>query len=248
MISDPVEDFEKGRPVRLSRRRAFFLSIQMVLGIAFAVGLAGCSGCTPKNPELPPPSPEATQSGADGKLAAPDQVTMKEIDLYLHDSGATDGVERKPTFWVHAKTFALNESTYTFEDASAVIYARGKKDGFSLPEPGAASSTPPPASAEGEGEGEAEEEIHVEAKKGEFQEGQRAYLSGGVTAKLRDMTIDLADMEWVNDKREARTGNPVKVQGQAINVSAGSLKMYPDQKTLEMTNVTGTVQFGSKKP
>jgi hypothetical protein len=231
------------------RWHGFFVLAQFCLAATILLNLTGCSGCSPKAPELPQPSPEATQADTDAKLARPDQVTMKEIDLYLHDSGATDGLERKPTFWVHAKTFALNESMYTFEDASAVIYARGKKNGFNLPDTAGAPQQPAPATeGENAGEGEGEEEIHVEAKKGEFQEGQRAYLSGGVTAKLRDMTIELSDMEWVNDKREARTGNPVKVQGQTINVSASSLKMYPDQKVLEMTNVSGLVQLGSKKP
>ena len=74
--------------------------------------------------------------------------------------GPTEGVKRKPRFWVHAREFRLlEEAVWEFEEARAVIYG-----------------------AEAD-----KEEIILESRRGRFEEDRGATLKEGVKAYIGAM-------------------------------------------------------------
>ena len=171
--------------------------------------------------------PTAAPDRAEGSAAAPavgpsdDRMEMEGVDLRLFDGEPTADTPRMPTFWVHTNVFSIDgEDIWSFEQARAVIYGRNQL----------------------------EENILLEAGSGRFQEGKMAYLRGGVVARVGDMRLDLTDLEWLNDERLARTDQPVSIATSDSHLTASSLRMYPDQKQLVLTNVTGTVRFGRTEP
>ena len=144
-----------------------------------------------------------------------------DLNLRLYEGNPTAGETRRPTFWVHAEVFTLGEeNVWLFEQAHAMIYGHGEKGS----------------------------EITIDAGRGRFQEGKAAYLKDGVTAQVGDMHIDLTDLEWINDERMARTDNPVSVTSPDSNMKASTLRLYPDQKQLLLTRVSGTVKLERNEP
>lgn len=147
-----------------------------------------------------------------------DQVTMegRGLDLRLFDNNPTPGGPRKPTFWAHVEVFSqTGEDLWSFEKARAIIY----------------------------GNSEESEPIVLDAGRGSFQETKMAYLKDGVVAHVGEMKLELTDMEWLNDERLARSDNPVTISGGGCALKASSLRMYPDQKQLILTNVSGTLRL-----
>jgi len=182
-----------------------------------AVALA-LTGCG--NTYVPSPPP-ADPGGGPGE---PADMIMNDINLYLHDTRPTAGAVRKPTLWVHANSFTMPEDNiWALEDARAVIY----------------------------GTDQGEEEIILEAKRGRFEQGTSAYLNDGVKAYVGDMTIELSDIEWRNPEEnrpgEARSNNPVKVSDPNLQLEASSVRLDPDSKEFELTNVAGIIHFGRTK-
>jgi lipopolysaccharide export system protein LptC len=193
------------------RHRALIVALLVVLG---------CGKGLPPNPGAPvPPNPLS------GAPAAPDEArpTMEAqgVDLRLFDSHPTDGVARKPTFWVHAEVFSLaEENIWSFERARAVIYGREE-------------SAP---------------EVTVEARRGRFQESKMAYLKDGVVAHIGEMKIEMTDIEWLNDERLGRTDNPLSITTKDSHLKASSLRLYPDRKELVLTEVAGSMRFERNEP
>ena len=185
--------------------------------VALAAGLLlVLAGCGKSGSPPPPPPPAQEQPTQHVPERVGQAVTMKGIDLYMHDSAPTEGEKQKPSFWVHAETFAtVEEKIWEFEVARAVIYPR-KADG---------------------------DEIKIEAAKGRYQDGEKAYLSGGVILYARDMKMTLQDLEWTNEQREARTDHPLTVEGPENNLKADTMRLYPDKKQFILTHATGTVKL-----
>lgn len=166
----------------------------------------------------PPPAPPATLEDT----APVEGLTMQGIDLYLHSAVPTPGAPRKPTFWVHAEQFSMLENeVWRFDDARAVIY----------------------------GDDAQQEAITLEARRGRFEAGQGALLEGGVKAFVNDMLMELADIEWINPQGDdeqgvARSDNPLRVESPTMQLKAGSVRLYPEQKQFVLTEVSGHVRFG----
>jgi len=171
-------------------------------------------------PGIAPPAPQEPAAGGAGSDAA---VRMSScINLYMHDARPTAGAARKPTFWVHAEYFTmLDDQVWSFENAQAAIY----------------------------GQNPDEEEIMLQAARGRFQEESGALLEGGVTAYVGDMTLELADIEWINPREEgeeglARSDNDLQVSSRRLQLRASSLRLFPESEKFVLTNVSGMVRFG----
>jgi hypothetical protein len=173
------------------------------------------AGCGPGTPPPQAPPPANEAPAVEG-------LTMQGIDLYLHDASPTPGAPRKPTFWVHAEQFSMLENgVWRFEQARAVVY----------------------------GDDAQEEAITLEAERGRFEADRGALLEGGVKAFVQDMRMDLSDIEWINPQNEdeegvARSDQPLLVDSPSMQLKAGSLRLYPEQKQFVLTEVSGQVRFG----
>jgi len=189
-----------------------------LLVTVLAFSAAWAVGCGAPPPAAPAPELEA-ESGA---TAPEDVLTMRGIDLYLHDSGVTGSEARRPHFWIHAETFVMDdEDVWTFEDARAVAYNREN----------------------------ATEDIVFEAQSGTFEENTRAYLSGSVTAHMGSMVLHLEDIEWLNGDEEtpsyAFSEKGLSVDDPEMELSASGIQIFPDDRRFEMNNVSGVIRFGS---
>ncbi len=178
--------------------------------------LGGCGdGCAPRPL---PPEEEAVLPEEPGEV-----MTLQGVDLFLHDPRPTSGAAHKPTFWVHADSFeiaSIEENVYTIGGARAVIY--GAESG--------------------------EEEIILEAPRGRFVEDRQALLEDGVTAYVGATIFHLSEIEWQNPSGEtpgeARSSQPLTVDGPQLQLEAGSLMLRPGTKEFELTDVAGIVRFG----
>ena len=170
---------------------------------------------------LAPKPPEPKPNAQPGLPASDNPVTMTGINLYLHDTRPTDGAPRKPTLWVQADEFSLmQDDVWAFAKARAVIYGRDDES----------------------------ENITIEANRGEFKEGERAYMSNGVVAHVGTITLDMQDMEWVNEKREARTDNPIHLVDGKTRLDAASARLLPDERMFILTKVKGVIQLKREEP
>lgn len=152
-----------------------------------------------------------------------DQLDMigQGVDLRLFDTDPTTGAPRKPNFWIHAEVFSVaDKDIWSFQKARAVIYGNDERD----------------------------QEIHLEAGEGKFQESKMAYLKGGVIGSVGDMKLDLIDIEWLNEQNMAKSDNPVSIRNGDSHLQATSMRLYPKEKQMLLTNVTGLVSFERKAP
>lgn len=184
------------------------------------IALAALAACTACESRLAPVAPDAAPgNGQTGHT--PGRMTMESINLYLHEAAPSPGVAARPTFSVHAEQFTLlDNAVWSFEDARAVIYGAGPQEG----------------------------EITLEAARGRFEEDRGALLEGGVRAYVAELLMELSDIEWVNPQNEeeegvARSGHAVRVSSPALNLSASSLRLYPERKVFFLTDVSGLVRF-----
>ena len=116
----------------------------------------------------------------------------------------------------------------------ADVYSVGEDDIWSLKD----------VRAEAYGAQEEAEPIILEAGRARFQETKMAYLKEGVVARVGSMRIELIDLEWINEERVGRTDHPVLIQTDDIRLNASSLRLYPDERRIVMTDVVGTLRFG----
>jgi len=169
---------------------------------------------------LAPPS-EASPDQVPRAVADPLALEAHVVNLRMWDTRPTDGAPRKPTFWVHADVFSRSEEeVWSLEGARAVIYGRSEED----------------------------ELITITAGRGRFQEMKRAYLEGDIVARIQDMKLDMADIEWINEERVARTDRPLTLTMEDTHLKASSLRLYPDAKELVMTDVTGFLRLRKETP
>lgn len=176
--------------------------------------LAGCGQAyAPK-----PAAPAQETLGVDANRMS---MEARGVDLRLFDSRPTDGEARKPTLWLHADAFTLEEQNISsFQKARAMIYGRDAENS----------------------------EITLDAGSGRFQEGKMAYLKDGVSVHIKDLAIQLEDFEWVNEERVGRTEHPVTVTSDALNLTASSMRLYPDKRQIQLTGASGTMRIEGKRP
>ena len=187
---------------------------------ALAAGVLLLVGCgdlyAPKPPQTPGSAREAL--GVDR-----DRLSMEArgVDLRLFDAHPTDGETRKPTLWLHADEFTLEEQNISsFQKARAVIYGKEADDA----------------------------EITLDAGSGRFQESKMAYLKDGVSVRIGGMSLQLEDFEWINEERVGRTDRPVTVTSEDLHLTASSMRLYPDKRQIQLTSVSGTMRIGGKRP
>jgi hypothetical protein len=175
--------------------------------------LAGCGGI------FAPQKPQETQASPAKALGVnADRMSMeaKGVDLRLFDSHPSVGEDRKPTLWLHADMFTLEEENISsFRNARAIVYGKNDQSG----------------------------EITLEAGAGRCQESKMAYLTDGVKAHVADMTLELEDFEWINDSREGKTDHPVKVNSPTLRLTASSMRLYPDARRIELVGVSGSMRI-----
>lgn len=185
--------------------------------------VAGCGGSAPQpdaepEPKAAAPLPDLIEARA--KAGGTMAMRAEGVDLRLWDSRPSAGETRKPTFWVHAGVLIVSEDEdYTFENATAIVYGRD------------------------DGEGQ----ITLEAGRGTFREDTMARLQGGVTAHVMAMTIALEDFEWNNEEQVGFTNNAIAITSPDSNMKASSLRLYPESKGMEMTDVIGTLRLGGNE-
>lgn len=195
----------------------------MIRSTAIATALCGLAGCGFFSSPAPPPLP-SVDSGA----AAParedieDGITMTGINLFIHDNAPTvSGVERKPLLWLHADTYRMEGTVWWVQGARAVIYAHDEEGA----------------------------DLTMEAACGRFDEGKGAYLEEGVVARMADLVIEMQDVtcDILEDRSvgTASSDHPVRVRGEDIELDAGGIRLHPDTREVELTDVRGGyVRFG----
>lgn len=189
--------------------------------------LAALSGCSKQAATPPPteqaPAPEAPKAPADPYAQPDNALQMSEINLYMHRSRQMEGVAQKPEFWVHATSFTMQgQNAYAFQNARAVVYS---------------------------GE-EGREDVVIDARRGTFEQDRRAVLQDDVQVKAGTLQLNMGDITW--EKPEdgspgvARSDSHVTINDPSLQLEAASLRLYPDSKLFELTEVTGTVRFGKE--
>lgn len=184
--------------------------------IAVGLLMAGCGDKTSPPVQQTSAAPEISEA-----LPNPGEISMQDINLYLHDTSPTTGGARKPSFWVNAHKFSMQEEgNWLFKDARAVIY----------------------------GESQADENIILESKSGTFEEGIGAILEDGVVATIGDMILHLDHIIWKNPSENERgvaySDAPLTIDGADTHLSADSVRLYPKEKTFELVRVAGSIYVG----
>jgi hypothetical protein len=205
--------------------------IKRFLGLLamIAVLAAGCGrppATSPPSP-LPPesaesPAPEAAEAGP-----GQDLVRMRGTEFYLYDARPMAGAARKPLMHIRAGETSVGldgGASVSFTDARAII--RSTED------PG--------------------QEIIFQAAEGSFVENERAYLRGGVVAQVGEMTVQLEDIEMTSPTTDtpilAESANAVIIDGPGMHLQAESLRLFPDDKTFELSDGSGYIDFGRLQP
>ncbi len=179
--------------------------------------LAGCGGAP-----APPPLPEVPADPSPQEEPE-DTITMSGINLFIHDSKPTvQGADRKPLFWLHADKYQMEGTVWWVETARAVIY----------------------------GQQEGSVDVVLDATRGRFDEGKGAFLKDGVVATMDDIVIEMQDVNCViledESLGEASSDNPVKVRGNDIQLDAGTIRIYPENREIELTDIQGGfIRLGS---
>lgn len=192
--------------------------------------LGAAVGCGRSTPPPAPPTPPAEVAAPSVAQKAAEAVggaaglTMSGIKLFLYDKGAGfDGVARKPVLRIEADTFtSVGEKSWSFQKARAFMLSR-----------------------------KTQEEWELEAEQGVLQEDQSAFLQGGVTARLGTMTVHLEDISFETPQDDAPkaafSDKPVTVEDPAMQLRASTVKLFPDDKRFELTEVSGSFLFEVEK-
>jgi hypothetical protein len=171
--------------------------------------------------------PEAIQEAAGPAAPEEEFLSMKGTEFYLYDARPMAGAARKPLMTIKAGELDVGmaeENSVSFKKARATIRSGDPDD----------------------------PEIVFQAAEGSFVENERAYLKGGVVAQVGDMTVQLQDIEMNSPTEEtpvvAESANPVIIDGPGMHLEAQSLRLYPDEKSFEMTAGSGYFDFGRIQP
>jgi len=170
-------------------------------------------------------APQAPAVEEAAREAAPDGLSMRGIDLRVYRADPTHGTARKPAFHVHAEQFdVIEEKVYAFQDARAVIFGAAPED----------------------------EDIVFEARQGRYEEEKSAYLKDGVHTVAGTTSLALQDV-WCDIAEDgrvavARSDFPVRIEDPALHLESSSLRLYPDDKRIELTDVKGVIDFERIQP
>lgn len=185
------------------------------------------AGCGGGDPAPPPEEAPGVPAPAP---APPPQDVMEGVSLDLFPDPDTTQQNVKPLLSIQAARVTRSgedTNTLTFEGAEAVVPSQT---------PGA-------------------REIRFSAARGVFVEGVRAELSGGVTARINEMTITLEDIIWEILPEEgdaggsvARSDNKLQITSPTQNLVADSLRLDTAAETIELQNVVGEFTFIGEAP
>lgn len=184
----------------------------------------GCGKPAPP-PQKPPTDTKTTSQKVTEAVGGAAGVTMSGIKLFLYDKTvALDGAARKPVLRIEADTFtSTGEKQWQFEKAHAFMVSR-----------------------------KTQEEWQLVANTGTLKEDENAYLSGGVVATLGTMTVDLEDIAFETptdgSPKAASSDKPATVKDPGMDLHAASVKLYPDDKRFELTDVAGIIRFTKETP
>lgn len=196
-----------------------------VILVLLAVVALGCSKPTPPPASKPAEAEKSTAAKAAEAVGGVQGVTMSGIKLFLYDKGpGIEGVARRPVLRIEADTFtSTGDKQWAFEKAHAYMVSR-----------------------------KTQEEWQLEAGSGTLREDENAFLSGGVVATLGTMTVRLEDIAFETaegaESKAAWSDKPATVEDPGMNLSASSVKLFPDDKRFELTEVAGEFRFTKETP
>lgn len=182
----------------------------------FLTSLALCSliSCfsSQKSDSKPPQNVETTIEDKEPSSS----MTVSAVDLYHHDPNPTFGDVKKPTIWLHAEKFQIvDENNWKIEDIRAVIY--DTRSG--------------------------EERVRILAGNGTFDKMRSATLSGKVHAEMGGISFETESIIWTNktemEPAKITSTDKVILTGEGISLTCSSLVIYPDDRTFELTEVSG---------
>jgi hypothetical protein len=81
-----------------------------------------------------------------------------------------------------------------------------------------------------------------------MKEEERAFLDQGVVGTIGTMTLELEDIEWLNEERLAKTDKPVRMVDGEMHLDAATLRLYPDERKYVMTDAEGVLLLERKEP
>ncbi|MFA7691592.1 MAG: LPS export ABC transporter periplasmic protein LptC [Candidatus Hydrogenedentes bacterium] len=193
---------------------------KVILGVL--VSLLLVSACSkPVQEERAAPILE-DNTGALVSRAAPivEPMQMKGINLYMHRPASADTATGKPELWISADSFSVQEEQiYSFEKAHAVIYSKD------------------------------DQEITLDAAQGIFEQDKSARLEGEVRMVAGSLKIMLHDIEWSREEGTqgtAKTDRSVIIDDPDLQLNAAGMRLYPDERVFELTDVSGVVRFGKE--
>ncbi|MBX3180893.1 MAG: hypothetical protein KF886_26395 [Candidatus Hydrogenedentes bacterium] len=198
--------------------------MKRALLLMLAVLAAGCGESAPDAPA----TPDAAEQAAPGDAAPPEDV-MENVSMDLWPSTDTPGEDVKPLLSIRAERVTGmrgDMNTLSFEGAEAVAPASA---------PGAAP-------------------YKFKAASGAFVEGERAVLSGGVTAEVDDMIIELEEITWAilpgaeGGGGHAWSDRPLRITSPTQKLEAASLRLNVLAQTIELREVTGEITFEGTTP
>lgn len=197
--------------------------MKRILVLLMASAILGCQG------EPAPATPPATPSpAADGGAHAGEETLQTSLtEFYLYDARPLEGVAKKPLLTIKADQLSvgiLEGKSVSFKNARATMRSADPSD----------------------------PEIVFQAAEGVFVENEQAYLKGGVVAQVGDMTVDLEDIQMNSPTEDAplvaESTHRVRIDGPGMHLEAGGVRLLPEEKSFEMTDGTGYIDFGRFKP
>ncbi|NLN92676.1 MAG: hypothetical protein GX130_05105 [Candidatus Hydrogenedens sp.] len=178
--------------------------------------LEACSAPAPEQPAGDDMAAEAVSK--EGLLDT--GMVMEGINLYMHRPDEQEGVPSRPELWVQAESFTIGEDkVYAFTEATAVLYGKGEEDPITL-----------------------------HAMRGVFKQDHYAKMDGDIQMRAGTMKMFLLELQWDRPAEGAtavvHSDQSVIIDDPDLQLTASSMRLFPDMKEFEMDNVTGVVRFG----
>ena len=183
---------------------------------ALAVLVWGCSPDGKDTYTLAQKENTKTSGESGRKPTGMESMTVSGLDLWMLGKPTADGMERPPTFRVHAESGEADANmNYSLSEPRAVIYD------------------------------EAGEEIVLTSDKGDFdQESEKAHLRGDVLVVSGKVRFTMNEITWDNKPELAYTNTGATLESEMANLTADRLVINPNTSGIEMRNVTGTIELG----
>lgn len=202
--------------------------MRWLLTIVLSIGLTSCAQQSVPTPDtttsstLDSGSVESNLSSDGVEVQAADEtesealvekaMAMSNVVLTMSDETPTGGELQEPTFLVQADSGHLIESTgiWSLEGTHSTIYREDESD------------------------------IIIQAGEGVFnQDSMTASLKGDVHLTAGSLIVELADLLWDNEARQATSENPATVSQNSNLLETNSLLIDPDKDQLMLRDVSG---------